>query len=92
MRLTESRVVVAYRLDRVRNVIRQHCAPPAMELPGAPGICSAYCMGDDDCGGLGARCIVDPPCLSPEGNVNAVCFGYCSTEGDIIEPPIEREP
>ena len=74
------------------NPATHYCAPPAMELPGAPGICSAYCMGDDDCGGLGARCIVDPPCLSPEGNVNAVCFGYCSTEGDIIEPPIEREP
>jgi hypothetical protein len=72
----------------VCNPATHHCAPPERPLPGAPGICSAFCMADNDCEGAQSTCIINPPCLSPEGNNLPVCHGYCAEPMTL--PP--REP
>ena len=72
----------------VCNPATHHCAPPAVQHLGAQGTCAAFCISDNECEGRNVTCIVNPPCLSPEGNNLAVCYGYCSSP--ITVPP--REP
>ena len=73
------------------NPATHHCAFAEERPPlGATGICSPYCMSDNDCQIDTEVCVINPPCLSPAGSNLTVCHGYCFERGNQEGPNIPQ--
>jgi hypothetical protein len=65
------------------NPATHHCAPINESILGGPSMCQPFCTTDLDCRGIEQVCIINPPCLSPAGNLTDQCFGYCGDDALI---------